>query len=457
MDINIEMRIVIKRILYIIIYSLICSSSFADNVTIKGLAKSYEGDKLIITTYAEQISYTEKELANIIVNTDGSFKISLNIPETTISFIKIGNIRGRLFLEPGSEYDIILPNKDSIATNFYRNPFNEAVDIVIELKNSSDNELNFLINSFNNIYNDFVTANFKKLYRYRNVDSFDSLKMVIKEKYSKVSNDFFSNYIEYKLANIEQLAQLKSNKSLISTYFFDRPVLYNNPEYMYFFNQVFLRYLEMATLSKEGESLKNNINECNSYASALNFLEEPLLINVRLRELVTLKGLYEIYNNPGFDKSTIISIIELIKKILSNLAQGTKAPGFELFDSNKKLIKLSDFLGKYVYISFWNTSSIISVQELLSISNYVKKYGDKIEFVSICTDDNTERMNNVIEKYQLKWNILHYGNNPLIVSDYNVVVYPSYYFIDKEGNIVKAPAESPTGKIDVMFFNELKK
>ena len=88
------------------------------------------------------------------------------------------------------------------------------------------------------------------------------------------------------------------------------------------------------------------------------------LQNIQLRELVLLKGLYEVYRNPYYEKQMVVDLLDTIrektqfpihKKLASNiklsitrLDKGAMAPDFILKDAYSVMHKLSDFRGKYV-------------------------------------------------------------------------------------------------------------
>ena len=88
------------------------------------------------------------------------------------------------------------------------------------------------------------------------------------------------------------------------------------------------------------------------------------------------------------------------------------------------------------------------MKEMPKIAELVKKYGDKVAFVSICTDDSLKTYRNYLKmnpKYN--WTILFNGSSPkgnTALEQYNVKGLPAFFFINSYGNLAQSPAQSPT-------------
>ena len=210
------------------------------------------------------------------------------------------------------------------------------------------------------------------------------------------------------------------------------------------------------------------INEQNSVEALSKALSKyPFLENEEFKNLFMINGLREIYNDKYFTQKNIISILENIKtnsiypeqqKIAANviekltikkLAKGSKAPDFELLTNSNKKIALADFSGKYVYINFWATWSIPSQKEMKIMEVLHKKYNSKIEFVSICTDNDKSKMTTFLkENPTMKWTFLHIGESRVLLQKYEVRTFPTYILVGKEGEIIKFPAPRPSSGTD---------
>ncbi|MGZ4037706.1 MAG: TlpA family protein disulfide reductase, partial [Bacteroidia bacterium] len=190
---------------------------------------------------------------------------------------------------------------------------------------------------------------------------------------------------------------------------------------------------------------------------------DPLLKNDTLRELVIIRNLWDYYFSPQFDMRQVVDVVEQFrqetkiaahKKIAENiltiaykLQPGGKAPGFTATDKGGKEISLSDYKNKYVYLNFFNTKSVNSLNEMPKVMDLVKKYGDKVVFISICTDDSLKAYADYVRanpKYT--WSVLYngVGRTGTAKEAYNVRGVPACFFISNYGTLLQSPAQAPT-------------
>ena len=75
-----------------------------------------------------------------------------------------------------------------------------------------------------------------------------------------------------------------------------------------------------------------------------------------------------------------------------------------------------------------------------------KKYKNKVEFISVCADNDYKKMTTFLQKNSdYNWTFLHIGNDKKLLEEYNVVTFPIYILIDENMKILKAPAPRPGG------------
>ncbi len=130
----------------------------------------------------------------------------------------------------------------------------------------------------------------------------------------------------------------------------------------------------------------------------------------------------------------------------SNLAKGKKAPEFEILDDNGNMVRLSDFLGKFVYIDCWSSfcgPCIREMPEMKKLSDELKN--ENIIFVSISADSDKEKWLSKIKEFELNTiNLCTEGATHKFNNDYNAKAFPRYIFIDDKGFIIDATAEKPS-------------
>ncbi len=455
--------------------AVISTNLIAQNAVIKGYAPGAENKTIKIIKYSDQITYTEKVIASAVIMPTGEFNIELkNIFEPIYAVIDISLYRANIYIEPNTAYEIKIDSADyRYFTDIY-NPYLNTPPLNISILNSNEKDLNSLIQDFNYLYNNFIQDKFDSLRRFRSKKIVQDFKRQADSIYSDIKNDYFRSYLNYKMASVEQFSQVISRDSLAGKYFIDKPVLYENIEYMSFLNEFFSGYIPAMSKKITANDIETTINVHNSYKALLDTLgKDTILKNQKLRELVMLKTLGELYNNDNYKKENIRNIIEFIRdnsifnehriiadnliKILTKLKPGTKAPEFKLKDVNGNIVSLSDFVGKkYVYLVFWHIKCQACLAEMELLNKYKEKYGNDVEIIGISVDNDLYDMKRFLKEKDYKWTVIHYNNDPGLLENYDIKAYPQFVLINKEGNILKYPADYPNS-IEPLFMSLVKK
>ena len=434
----------------------------AQQVTVSGSAPGAEGKTLKFVTWADMITFTEELVAQTTIDSLGNFSVSFELPSTSYIDLAIDLHRAGLYIQPGMTYQIKIAQinyKDNLEVN----PFILSEDLEIKLVNPGENVLNFRINEYNDKYNQFLLDHFNALYHERKKSYLDTFQLKINNIFSGIELSYFQNYMLYKTAGLEQLAHTKSQYNLASSYFIDQPILYKNVEYMQFFNNYFTKYLTVTSNILRKIDLISVIKEPDPYPALMKKLAaDSVLKNENLRELVLLKGLFELfYSHPELQEN-IIRILATIRQEsplennrvvaadmydkVTKLRSGTKAPEFYLQGRETDGWKsLEDFKGKPVVMNFWTTFCEECLAEMeLQVPLY-EKYKDDVEFVSICINRYWIQMNYfAMVKPEFAWWLLHYSDNTDLLIDYEVKTYPLYLIIDKYGDTYQFPAPPPS-------------
>lgn len=441
--------------------------SQAQNVTINGSAKTYEYKEIGVWLNNDHISNTQKQLTYSVIDSAGNFTLEFDSKEIQYITLKIEKNISSMYIEPKMNYEIIFMPPDSTT---YQNP-NLEHDVKLSIKLKSKTEINSLTMDYDNRFDEFLGLTYLRIRSQAKIDSF---KLAMNEFYSTVNNPYFKNYITYSIASLEQKTK-KSEKKLFSEYILNKPVLYGNPEYMNFFNDFFKQKVQDFSMSKEGTHLAFQINDRGSFSGAMELLKrDPYLQNDTLRELVLIKGLYESYYDNSFKKPAITAMLQqaaqeslisehkrIAQNILNSFSQlrpGGPAPFFELPDRSGNTHSLNEITAKkYAYIMFYDANCTACMQQMKIIPSLIKKYGERITFVSISTDKtNAELKNFQLKNPKYNWLFLYDNSNGKLKKDYEIRTLPTYFLIDPNGKFIQVPAESPDESIDRAFYDITK-
>lgn len=455
-----------NRLRFLIFILLLPFISQSQPVKITGTAPGAEGKRIEVITYSDLITFQEKTIAGLLVDSTGNFTFTFDLAQTIYANLSIDFHRVDLFIEPSKSYNI---NISPMNYNEMKeiNPFIQSAKLEIGFEQDDLDELNSHIQAFNNLYNDFLLQNFNALYRDRNKSKLDSFRLKVVTTFRMVKDPYFVNYGKYKIASLVQLCQSMNQAEIGKMYFADAPVLYENVEYMDFFNQYFSKYLTVTSRSLKFTDYNTILNGPESYKRMMKALEaDSVLKRSQLRELVMIKGLMEMFHTAGFNQGKILALLRSVIEetkfqpnreiarnmiwVLTKLRAGTAAPGFKLKDREQKEVTLADFKGKPVVLNFWTTYCQGCITEMDRMKPIFDKFRDQVSFISISADKDFSKMLYFINlKTEFVWNFLHIGDDYELLKEYDVKSYPLFVLIDQDGNIVQYPAALPGSGLEL--------
>lgn len=450
---------------------------------IEGNAPGYKNKYASLLTIDDYINLNFKTLEKVKIDSLGKFQFELKNNQSDFkAFIEIEDKTGLLYIDHSTEsYKVHVPSLTPEGKPI------TTPDVPIIFEDLPHDDLNTLILEFNLRFDDFLYGDTTKmmltLLQNRTFkDSLDKFKKELIEFYKPIEKPYFHNYIRYSIASIDQMAsgnEIAINRlSVFNNYLKERPVLYSNDSYMQFFSQFYENSLYSPVKGGQ-DKLYFAINNYGSLEKLMAILEEDVFLqDERTRELVAIKGLGEVYYGDSYIKENILTILKEITNtsqyleniqiakntiaLLTKLTPGYPAANFELVNQDGDSISLEKYKGKYIYLGFFATWDATSLLEIEALESMYKKYHKHIQFISISVDKNENDFNTYIEENKLKWDVCHYAGEIGLLHNYSVRKVPVYFLIDPKGNIVQAPAltPSPNGNyqtIDQTFFSIKKK
>ena len=456
---------------------LFVSTLTASTTVVKGNSKGFEGKELVMYTYSDYISSKKESIGFTTITESGAYNFKFDAKASKKVFIQIEDKTTSFFIKPGEVYNINLS---------YSEEFNKGRvydrELSLNFNFPVPTELNQQISKFNGKFDDFFETNrllFEK--RDHSVEpKLKSFKIKMLKEAEGSNSTFVKNYINYSIAvtqssldvsykesNSKNNQNLKAN--LYLEYIHEKPVLYYNPEYSTFFKAFFRGEFKKSSLKVEGFAISKAINDKASYSALSEALQRFSFLNQddELKNYFMLNGLLEVSKDKYFTKANIIKILEEIKStskypihktIAANIidritkkkfGSGSDAPLFTLKNINNEEVSLGQFEGKPVYINFWTNWSIPSQKEMKIMAVLHKKYKNKIHFISVCADNDFDKMKDFLTKNSdYNWTFLHLGNDKKTLANYSVVTFPTYVLIDSKQKIYKAPAGRPGGSIE---------
>ncbi len=413
--------------------------------------------------------YTNKEKLIQLLSTDKDGVCMLNFKTSTVKKISIKTNQTRAFFyaEPDSMYHLQLGKPDTNAVQ----TLGLEIPVSIYFSNKQEHSLNHQIIYFEQLVSEFYAANniyFAKP-RILQKELLNFKNEILKKEFPNPSA-FLKTYIDYSIATIEETIFM--NDAYQFKKYFSGSIQYHHPIYMQYFATFYKQYLKQISLKTKGEKLTYEINEMHSYEKAMNTIlkADTLLKNDTLRELILLTGLREWYYLKDNNRNNISMLMNFIalkglskenRTIAKNLLDdisilevGKAAPELELNHSKYK--SLTDLKGNYVYINFWATWNVESLQELKYIQKLDQKYGNRVIFISIATGENLQEEKKHFSNNKYNWILLH-DTDKRIRNEYQIKSIPHYVLLDTEGDIIKGNAPAPSNNMDHFLKQLIRK
>jgi peroxiredoxin len=464
----------VKRGIFVLLLNAnIIIFSEAQQVTITGHASSYSGSELTFYFYPDWITNFKEVAGKCQVAENGDFSLDILLPATRQIVTDLGIYKGYFFAVPGRTYQIVLPEKTDKKPEDELNPYFEQEEIHLGIDNVANNDLNLLIAMFDNTYFPYFNKHVENVYAKADNKRLDEDIQKMDEPFKENADIFFREYRRYRFAMLKLFANQQKVQSLSDEYFNNQPVLYDNPAYGDLFNRVFDKYFVFFGRSDSGKKIYSDINQNHSLGDLLETLSvTDDFSNDTLTELVILKQIHDEYYSNNFSRNGLLEILDSISVTTSNknhqllcrhimdkltkLQSGYEPPQFELQDVSGKMIKLSDFKGKYVYLNFCTCQSYACLNEFNLLTQLNKQHKDKLVILTITTDPVDDAFKQFLIKNNYDWTFLHYNNQPEILKDYDIRTFPTYFLIGPDGKLIYSPAASPSENFELKLFDVMK-
>jgi len=274
-----------------------------------------------------------------------------------------------------------------------------------------------------------------------------------------------SGYISYR--NALKITDIKPNDQLYG--FMDSMLIFNpqakfSNTYYFFLTQHFIRFNQEGLETKkrfervypllqrilpavytelDGEIreyfLAQRINELYTLATRMDQLQMADSLLNQIKHHLDHPQILEILDTQKKEREAYLN--EML-----TLSPGKTAPMFYLQDENGSFHRLSDYRGRYVYISFWATWCKPCIEQFVDENRLVENYsGGNIEFITICLDQKPDLWIKIINERWLKGiKLICKGNwDKRLQTDYNIIQLPHHVLIDRDGLIIENNCKGP--------------
>ena len=453
--------------------------STAQEVTISGNAAEYVGCVLTFYSIDNYFSNNEIKMAECTVPANGHFMLRFPCRDVRLIYTYLGIFQVRLFVEPGCNYEVMLPQRIDKLPEEAESPFFEEVPVKMNILSVSDSnglkvafekELNFMIYKFDEIFNPLYDQLAVDAARRCPVAYLDASIHYFREQLPRTDNHYFNRYAFYRSGLLYYAAQRGGIKQISNEYFARQPVLYNNTAYMELFNATYDKYFMY--FGRSVDAIYEVINRQGSFSGLKRLLaQDGMLLTDSLCEAVILKNIHDEFYADRFSRRALLHLLDSamvhtkierhrelsgdIRSKITKLLRGFEPPPFELYNQDSTLVSLQDYRGKYVYLMFCTTQNYVCLQQYRLIEDLYRRHHKWLSIVVVSVDEHLSEMRSFRQKSGCQWDFLHFANDPDILKKYDVRIFPTGYFIDPEGKLVLSPAPAAEDQLERTMWLEL--
>ena len=469
-----------RKIMFSSVFILmLCATIDAQQVTISGVEPEYAGCVLSFYAINNYFSNGEIELGECTIPVNGSFTISFPCSAPRLVYTRLGIYRVRFWVEPGFSYEVKLPPRIDKTPEEKESPFFEELTVLmnfLSVKNqkneeiSAEKELNFLIHSFDGIFNPLYDQLTMDAVRRRPVARLDSAIRNFRERLPQTENSCFDQYAFYRSGLLYYAAQRSGTKFISNDYFVGKPALYDNEAYMELFNVTYDKYFMF--FGRNNDAIFEVINRQGSFGGLKRLLAiDGVLPDESLRELVILKNIHDEFYADRFSRGALLHLLDSamvhskierhrviageIRSKITKLLRGFDPPAFELLNHDSTMVSLQQYRGKYVYLTFCTTQNLVCLTQYQLLEDLYRRHHQWLSIVVVSLDERLSDMRSFRQKSGYQWDFLHYANDPDVVKNYDVRILPTGYFIDPEGKLVLSPVLADNDQLERTIWLEL--
>lgn len=445
----------------LIIFSILSFLALSQSLTtIEGYAPSYIGEKVEVFAFEDYVTRVKDKLASDEIAKDSTFKLTFYNEITRKLRVEIGENHFYLYVQPDSKYTVFVKGYSP-----YLSKEMEKVEAEFFFIDLDSTDINYKILMFEDAQLTFL----KKNYNRTNLESpkfmaaLDTFKLRSAERYESDTSKYFKNYVRYSFASLDNLPY-RGNRNRFEKYdFYIKPqtVLYQNDRYMDYMLKYYDKYNYQLSNKLNKEFYDGVINA--SPTMVMNSLGgDYALDNVRLREVVMIKMLGDVFYSDDYPQTNILTMLDSIsehglfeenKPIANNLkyrlldlVPGAKMPDFILPTSSGKKGK-NDYSGNHLYLQFIRKDALKSERDLPLLKPLFEKYSKYTSFATVLVveeDDSLLKNSDPYRKeHNISWDLAVIDENDPLLDRLGVAALPHYILMDATGHVVMAPALTP--------------
>lgn len=455
-------------LLLILIFGNVCSFGQTLPTVISGTAPEYAGYQIELQKETDPVTHQSETVGVMQVLPDGSFSTTVKLPQTSFCTATFDRWEAELYLEPGNNYEIVLPPFEPLSEAEKQNPFFQLQAISLGIKNQNARDINTLIRQFENTFNLTENEYFNQIFKDKSQAAADSLINKLKGKFPKTANSYFEEYKSYRYASIQFAVNQNKTNTFVKEYLDRPPFNFNLPPFSQLFEQQFSNYFNVESNQIGGEEFRVLAGTAN-LKGLEDYFRNKKGWSEKLSRTVILKGINDAFYQRTFGQQSMLALLDKIqqnnwtdndKRLAKKLAEklryllpGTDAPNISMTNFDGKKLDLSDWKGKLVYLHFTTITNPICRQQLDELNKIAQQFNKQLEIINLLPEANIAKKELILQQ--------NWAGTFCTVTDaqkerYKVKTFPTSFLIEENGKLIGSPASNPLDGLSYELGNYFK-
>jgi thiol-disulfide isomerase/thioredoxin len=432
-----------------------------EKAVILGKVSGGESDTVMVAIQTNSLDPKEEQF-RAILNQDGQFRLDIPLTKGTIAELVFEDDATSIFLAPGEPLTLSFRARKMLSSiKFKGNKMGENLYLTkFEKKFVEDEAYQVLPDII--FYKEAEFTQFLDERKENMLGFFEQYNA--KYQFSAEFKEYALAEIEYGWANDkltyadlrEHIVNGEPRLTLTPTYYgflakveLNDPAALASPTYTTFLKNYFQYQATLGHRQKtDRDYFKANYEaakkvlqgDVRSHVLGQILYESFRFGHIRLSEEMLAD--YRKLNN----KKEYLHYLEEVYAANRKFALGSPAPDFALTTAQGNPVRLSDFKGKWVYLSFWTTTCGPCLVDM----PYAQKLADKLDgkpivFISVGLDENQQAWQTAVTKKTLSGIHLYGpGMKSEVAQNYNLGDLPAYFLIDADGTFLSVKPKRPS-------------
>lgn len=426
---------------------------------IEGFEPDYAGRTIEFFAWTDLVSKQEKPAFSLRIGPQGRIQVETGITETLYCFAEFDSYRGKIIISPGETLKIKLPPLQEKTFEESKNPYFKPIELWIMSQRGNQEDLTTLYARFDQQFYFLQEKYFNQLFFRQQRNYLDSLSIPLEKAFASFHQPEFSYHRQLQLKTVEA-GMLRSGREKLMGSLNQLPVsAWQLPAFAELVDRLLTNTLSQESKTTRGSEIRSMVARRN-FAELKKWTESFTGTVSPLSDLVLIKLLHDAYYSGDFQKNAILELLQSpafrenrtpeirtaaseVTKKLRFLNPGTIAPVICLPTLAGETHCSDTFEKPYQYILFVDLEIPVCREQVKYLTEINERMSSRVDILLVLTPSAMIDYADFIAANGIPGKVIIDDQMRTAGKTYRIRSYPSALLINKNHQVVLAPAKSP--------------